>query len=69
MPVCDGPGRIPKLLFSHAQLKLHELNGQTRDRLHYLCSENKGADRLICVFVFASAKSRFSHDTSHKLCT
>ena len=37
--------------------------------LHYLCSENKGADQLcgyrkadqICVFVFAYAKSRFSH--------
>ena len=44
--------------------------------LHYPCSENKGADqlrvnalisfaitaKLICVFVFAYTKSRFSHD-------
>ena len=35
--------------------------------MYYLCSENKGADqlrgyaKLICVFVFAYAKSRFSH--------
>ena len=38
--------------------------------LYYLCSENKGADQLhgycaICTFVFACAKSRFSHDTGH----
>ena len=36
--------------------------------LYYPCSENKGADqfavtaKLICAFVFAYAKSRFSHD-------
>ena len=34
--------------------------------LYYPCSENKGADqlrgKLICVFVFAYAKSRFSRD-------
>ena len=34
--------------------------------MYYLCSENKGADqlhdaKLICVFVFAYAKIRFSH--------
>ena len=28
--------------------------------LYYLCSENKGADQ--CVFVFAYAKIRFSHN-------
>ena len=39
--------------------------------LYYLCSENRGADKLavtaqlICVFVFAYAKSRFSHDMPH----
>ena len=33
--------------------------------LYYLCSKNKGADQLICAFVFAFAKSRFSHDTVH----
>ena len=34
------------------------------EKLHYLCSENKGAE-LICVFVLAHAKSRFSHDEAH----
>ena len=39
--------------------------------LYYLFSENKDADqfcvttKLICVFVFAFAKSRFSHDAAH----
>ena len=33
--------------------------------LCFLCSENKGADQLICTFVFAYAKSRFSHDLAH----
>ena len=40
--------------------------------VYYTCSENKGADqlrgntaRLICVFVFAKAKSLFSHDETH----
>ena len=38
--------------------------------LNYPCSENKGTDqlrgyaKLICVFVFANAKSRFSHDAA-----
>ena len=31
--------------------------------LYYPCSENKGT-KLICVFVFAYAKSRFSHDAA-----
>ena len=37
----------------------------------YPCCENKGADqlrgyaKLICAFVFAYAKSRFSHDAAH----
>ena len=32
------------------------------------CSENKGTDQqLICVFVFAYAKSRFSHNEAHML--
>ena len=32
-----------------------------------LCSKNKGTvtAQLICVFVFAYVKSRFSHDTAH----
>ena len=38
--------------------------------LYYPCSENNGADqlvtaKLICVFVFAYAKSRFSYDKAH----
>ena len=38
-------------------------------RLYYPYGENKGADqlrgKLICLFVFAYAKSRFSHDAAH----
>ena len=39
--------------------------------LYFLCRENKGADqlhgtaKLICVFVFAYVKSRFSYDATH----
>ena len=35
--------------------------------LYYLCTENQGAyqPQLICAFVFAYAKSRFSHDATH----
>ena len=33
--------------------------------LTYLCSENKGANQLVCGFVFAIAKIRFSHDMVH----
>ena len=42
--------------------------------LSYLCSENKGADKLcgysaqlICVFVFAHAKDRVFHDAAHNI--
>ena len=41
------------------------------EELYWLYSENKGADsfavtaKLICVFVFANTKSRFSHDEAH----
>ena len=44
---------------------------QKEEGLYYLCSENKGADqlwvtaKLICVFVFAYLKSRFSHNVAH----
>ena len=43
----------------------------SRGIIYYLCSVNKGADqlsgtaKLICVFVFAYAKSRFSHNEAH----
>ena len=33
--------------------------------MYYLCSENKGANQLICAFVFAYAGSRFSYDMAH----
>ena len=36
-----------------------------RRGIAHLCSQNKGAAQLICVFVFAYAKSRFSHDKAH----
>ena len=32
--------------------------------LYYPCSENKGADQLLRVFVFTFAKSRFSHNAA-----
>ena len=45
---------------------------QKVEGLYNLSSENKGADQLrsvtaqlICAFVFAYAKSRFSHDAAH----
>ena len=37
------------------------------EELYSQCSENKGADqiaKLICAFVFACAKIRFSHDVA-----
>ena len=43
------------------------------DGLYNLCSEIKGTDQLcittqlICIFIFAYAKSRFSHDMAHML--
>ena len=39
------------------------------DGLFYICNENKGADQntaqLICAFVLAYTKNRFSHDAAH----
>ena len=32
--------------------------------MYYLCNENKGTAQLICTFVLAYAKSRFSHDVA-----
>ena len=37
---------------------------QKVEGLYYLCSENKGTDELICTFVFAYVKSRFSYDVA-----
>ena len=41
---------------------IYEIEG-----LYFLCSENKGTvtAKLICVFVFAYAKIRFSHVVAH----
>ena len=38
---------------------------KVEEELSYPCSESKGADQLICTFVFAYAKVRFSHDAAH----
>ena len=48
---------------------------QKVEGLYYSCSKNKGADqfavtfaitaKLICIFVFALTKIRFSHDAAH----
>ena len=44
------------------QFQIKEIEG-----LYYLSSENKGADQqlLMSAFVFAYAKSSFSHDTAN----
>ena len=33
--------------------------------MYYPCSVNKGADQLICAFVFAYVKMRFIHDAAN----
>ena len=44
---------------------------QKEEALYYQCSETKAlisfavTPKLICVFVFAYAKNRFSHDAAH----
>ena len=48
-----------------------KFRNKEEDGLYYPCSENKGADqlrgyaKLICAFVFAYAKIRFSHNAAH----
>ena len=52
----------------HQQKMVRGLNFRIHEvgRLYKLCSENKGTDQLlVCAFVFAVAKSRFSNDASH----
>ena len=53
-----GPQKMARGL----KFRIYEEEG-----LYYLCSENKGTDKLqlICIFVFAKAKSQFSHDAAH----
>ena len=64
---------------THAAVKPHKMARGSKfriwveDGLYYPYSENKSADQLpvtaqlICVFVFAYAKSRFSHDAAHMI--
>ena len=58
----------PQKMVRGLKFQIHEVEG-----LCYLCSKNKGADqlccyrKLICAFVFAYAKSRFSHDAANFL--
>ena len=54
----------PKKMASGLKFVTNEDEG-----FYNLCSENKGADPLqpICAFVFAYAKSRFSHDAAQFL--
>ena len=37
------------------------------EELYKLCSVNKGSDQLICAFVFAYDKRRFSYDAAKKI--
>ena len=56
---------------SHKMVRGSKFRIYEEEGLYYPCSENKGADqlrgfaKLICVFVFAYAKSRFSYDEAH----
>ena len=52
----------PQKMARDLKFQIEEVEG-----LYYLCCKNKGADQLrslICAFVFAYAKIRFSHDTA-----
>ena len=60
------PGTTQTGLYSYSlKFRIYEVEG-----LYYPCNENKGADQLrvtaqlICVLVFAYAKSWFSHDAA-----
>ena len=50
----------PQKMARSLKFGIYEVEG-----LYFLCSENKGAAQLICIFVFAYAKNRFSHDAAH----
>ena len=60
------PGRTQTGLYSDKMAGGLKFRIQIVEGLYYPCSENKGADQLRgnCVFVFAYAKSRFSHDAA-----
>ena len=49
----------PQKMARGLELWIWEVEG-----LYYLWSENKGAAQLICTFVFAYAKNRFSHEVA-----
>ena len=60
---CFRPGTTKTDLYSHG--KMLEVCWILEERLYYLCSENKGAAKLICVFVFANANCWFSRAPAH----
>ena len=60
----EGGGRAVNIIFSYCEffssLKYRRL--WNPEGLYNLYIDNKGADQLICAFVFAYAKIRFSPD-------
>ena len=62
-PVSVVSDQVPHKMVRGLKFCMYEVEG-----LYSLCSENKGVDqlwvfaKLICFFVFAYAKSRFSHN-------
>ena len=64
-PVFGFPTRsnINQAVQPHNMARGLKFRIQEVEGLCYQCSENKGA-KLICVFVFADTKSRFSHDAA-----
>ena len=53
----------PQKIAGRLKFRTNELEG-----LHYLFSESKEADNLICAFVFTYAKSRVSYDAVQLPC-
>ena len=50
---------------SQKQARSLKFRIKVEEELYYPSSENKGADQLICAFVFAYADCWFSHDGSY----
>ena len=58
------PGSIPVRVRSE-YIFLHLSHSDLGRRIFYhLCSKNRGAAQLICAFVFAYPRKRYSHDAS-----
>ena len=58
---CDTNRNVqPQKMARGLKILIEEVEG-----LYYLCSENKGANQLICGLVFENGKSRFSRDAVH----